>query len=155
MSHGTVDIDQTAAVRAAVDAGAGDLVRGLVEWLRIPSISGDPAHHDDVRRSADHFAQALRDTGFPTVEVWETAGLPAVFAEWPSDDPDAPTALVYGHHDVQPVTRWTSGSTRRSSPPSTANGCTHAAPPTTRDRSGSTCSACARTSRRPAAPARP
>ena len=47
---------------------------------------------------------ALRDTGFPTVEVWETDGLPAVFAEWPSDDPDAPTALVYGHHDVQPVT---------------------------------------------------
>ena len=50
MSHGTDDIDQTAAVRAAVDAGADDLVRGLVEWLRIPSISGDPAHHDDVRR---------------------------------------------------------------------------------------------------------
>ncbi len=104
MSSGTDTDDQTAAVREAVDAGADDLVRGLIEWLRIPSISGDPAHHDDVRRSAEHLAQALRDTGFPTVEVWETAGLPAVFAEWPSDDPAAPTALVYGHHDVQPVT---------------------------------------------------
>ncbi len=104
MSSGTDTSDQTTAVRAAVDAGADDLVRGLIEWLRIPSISGDPAHAEDVRRSADHLAQALRDTGFPTVEVWETAGLPAVFAEWPSDDPDAPTALVYGHHDVQPVT---------------------------------------------------
>jgi acetylornithine deacetylase/succinyl-diaminopimelate desuccinylase-like protein len=91
------------AVRAAVAAGAADMVEGLVEWLRIPSISGDPVHHDDVRRSAGHLAQALRDLGFPTVEVWETAGLPAVFAEWPSDDADAPTALVYGHHDVQPV----------------------------------------------------
>lgn len=92
------------AVRAAVEAGAEDLVRDLADWLRIPSISGDPVHHDDVRRSADHLAAALRETGFPTVEVWQTAGLPAVFAEWPSDDPDASTVLVYGHHDVQPVT---------------------------------------------------
>ncbi|HEU4910939.1 MAG TPA: dipeptidase [Actinomycetes bacterium] len=91
-------------VRGEVAAGAEQFVADLVEWLAIPSISGDPAHHDDVRRSAAHLAQALRDTGFPTVEVWETAGLPTVFAEWPSDDPGAPTALVYGHHDVQPVT---------------------------------------------------
>jgi hypothetical protein len=96
--------DTETAVRTAVAAGADDMVAGLVEWLRIPSISGDPDHHPDVRRSAEHLAQALRDTGFPTVEVWETAGLPTVFAEWPSDDADAPTALVYGHHDVQPVT---------------------------------------------------
>ena len=97
--NGTVE-----RVRAAVANGADDFVAELVEWLRIPSISGDPAHADEVRRSAEHLAQALRDTGFPTAEVWETAGLPAVFAEWPSDDPDAPTVVVYGHHDVQPVT---------------------------------------------------
>jgi acetylornithine deacetylase/succinyl-diaminopimelate desuccinylase-like protein len=30
-------------------------------------------------------------------------GLPAVYAEWRSTDADAPTVLVYGHHDVQPV----------------------------------------------------
>ncbi len=92
------------AVRGAVTDGSAAFVADLVEWLRIPSVSGDPAHHEDVRRSADHLADVLRRTGFPTVEVWETAGLPAVFAEWPSDDPEAPTALVYGHHDVQPVT---------------------------------------------------
>jgi acetylornithine deacetylase/succinyl-diaminopimelate desuccinylase-like protein len=96
--------DTGTTVRSAVAAGADEMVAGLVEWLRIPSISGDPDHHPDVRRSAEHLAQALRDTGFPTVEVWETAGLPTVFAEWPSDDPGAPAVLVYGHHDVQPVT---------------------------------------------------
>jgi acetylornithine deacetylase/succinyl-diaminopimelate desuccinylase-like protein len=75
----------------------------LKEWLAIPSISGDPAHHPDVRRSAEWLAAYLRDMGFPTVEVWETPGLPAVFAEWPATDPDAPSVVVYGHHDVQPV----------------------------------------------------
>jgi acetylornithine deacetylase/succinyl-diaminopimelate desuccinylase-like protein len=92
------------AVRAAVEAGAQEMVDGLVEWLRIPSISGDPDHHPDVRRSAEFLATRLRDLGFPTAEVWETTGLPSVFAEWPSDNADAPTVLVYGHHDVQPVT---------------------------------------------------
>lgn len=91
-------------VRRAVEEGSAAFVADLVEWLRIPSVSGDPAHHDDVRRSAEHLGQSLRDTGFPTVEIWETSGLPTVYAEWPSEDPDAPTALVYGHHDVQPVT---------------------------------------------------
>jgi acetylornithine deacetylase/succinyl-diaminopimelate desuccinylase-like protein len=75
----------------------------LKEWLAIPSISGDPAHRADVRRSAHWLASHLRGIGFPTVEIWETPGHPAVFAEWPAADPDAPSVVVYGHHDVQPV----------------------------------------------------
>ncbi len=75
----------------------------LDAWLRIPSISADPAHAPDVRRSAEWLAEAFRRDGFPTVEVWETPGAPAVFAEWPAAEPGAPVALVYGHHDVQPV----------------------------------------------------
>ncbi|MDP9396698.1 MAG: peptidase M20, partial [Actinomycetota bacterium] len=93
----------TEAVRAYVAGAGDDFVRDLTDWLRIPSISADPAHRDDVRRSAEWLAAALGRTGFPTVEVWETGGLPAVFAEWPADDPAAPTVVVYGHHDVQPV----------------------------------------------------
>jgi acetylornithine deacetylase/succinyl-diaminopimelate desuccinylase-like protein len=79
------------------------LLDDLDAWLRIPSISASPEHDAEVRRSADWLAARLRAAGFPTVEVWETGGHPAVFAEWVSDDPDAPVVSLYGHHDVQPV----------------------------------------------------
>ena len=69
---------------------------------RIPSISADPAHRDDVRRSAEHFAAAALAAGFRRAELIETAGHPAVYAERLADR-SLPTALVYGHHDVQPV----------------------------------------------------
>jgi acetylornithine deacetylase/succinyl-diaminopimelate desuccinylase-like protein len=91
------------SVRAYVAGHADAWLADLMQWLRIPSLSGDPARVADVRRSAEWLAGALRRTGFPVVEVWETMGHPTVFAEWPSGDPSAPTAVVYGHHDVQPV----------------------------------------------------
>jgi acetylornithine deacetylase/succinyl-diaminopimelate desuccinylase-like protein len=93
----------TSPEREYVYAHLDDLHADLDAWLRIPSISADPAHATDVAASAAWLAEALRRTGFPTVEVWPTPGAPAVYAEWPSADPDAPVALVYGHHDVQPV----------------------------------------------------
>ena len=73
-----------------------------MELLRIPSISAQPERAGDVRRSAEHLAQATRDAGFQRAEVLETSGLPAVYAER-LVDPALPTALIYGHHDVQPV----------------------------------------------------
>jgi acetylornithine deacetylase/succinyl-diaminopimelate desuccinylase-like protein len=99
-----MDID----VRDYIDAHGGEFFASLKQWLEIPSISADPAHAGDVRRSAHWLADHLLQTGFPTAEVWETGtaehpGLPAVFAHWPSAEPGAPTVLVYGHHDVQPV----------------------------------------------------
>ncbi|MCY9785633.1 dipeptidase [Nocardiopsis sp. EMB25] len=90
-------------VRGYIEAHRDEFLSSLKEWLAIPSISADPAHADDVRASARWLADHLTATGFPTVEVWRTPGLPAVYAEWPAADPDAPTVLVYGHHDVQPV----------------------------------------------------
>jgi acetylornithine deacetylase/succinyl-diaminopimelate desuccinylase-like protein len=91
------------SVRDFVTDHRQDLLADLDDWLRIPGISAQPEHHDDVRNSAEWFAEAARRTGFPTVEIWATAGMPTVFAEWPSDDENAPVVLVYGHHDVQPV----------------------------------------------------
>ncbi|QKV92684.1 M20/M25/M40 family metallo-hydrolase [Streptomyces sp. NA02950] len=102
MSH-TPDTDN--AVRAFVDGHGPAFLDELSEWLRIPSVSADPARADDVRRSAQWLAAHLTATGFPVAEIWETPGAPAVFAEWPSGDPTAPTVLVYGHHDVQPAAR--------------------------------------------------
>lgn len=96
----------TDPVRAFVEDHIADLHADLDAWLRIPSISTSPEHAADVRRGADWFADALRRTGFPVVEVVETgggAGHPAVLAHWPSEDANAPRVTLYGHHDVQPV----------------------------------------------------
>ncbi len=95
-------------VRDYVERQAAAFFGDLRQWLAIPSISADPAHHADVRASASWLASHLRSIGFPEVEIWETGsegspGLPAVFACWPADDPAAPAVCVYGHHDVQPV----------------------------------------------------
>src|SRR6266550_1590784 len=98
-----VGSEDVTAERTYVQDHVEDLHADLDQWLRIPSISADPARADDIRRSADWLAAAFRRTGFPTVEVWEAGGAPAVFAEWPAGDPAAPTVVVYGHHDVQPV----------------------------------------------------
>jgi acetylornithine deacetylase/succinyl-diaminopimelate desuccinylase-like protein len=94
----------TSGTREYIDAHRPDLLADLDQWLRIPGISAQPERHGDVRRSAEWFADAARRAGFPTVEIWDDGPwLPAIYAEWPSAEPDAPTVLVYGHHDVQPV----------------------------------------------------
>jgi len=85
-----------------VDAARPEILASLVEWLRIPAISADPAHADDVRASADWCAARMRGVGLEHVELLETAGHPSVYGDW-LHAPDAPTVLVYGHHDVQPV----------------------------------------------------
>jgi acetylornithine deacetylase/succinyl-diaminopimelate desuccinylase-like protein len=95
-------------VRDYIDSNAREFFDQLKAWLAIPSISADPGHHGDVRSSAQWLAGHLTATGFPAVEIWDTGpasspGQPAVFAHWPAADPSAPTVLVYGHHDVQPV----------------------------------------------------
>ena len=90
-------------VRDFIAANEAEFSQALRDWLSIPSVSADPARHGDVRKSAQWLAGYLKATGFPAAEIWETDGLPAVYAHWPAADPDAPRVLVYGHHDVQPA----------------------------------------------------
>ena len=73
----------------------------LKEWLRIPSISTDPAYKAHVRDAAEWLAAQLRDIGTERVELMATDGHPIVYAEHFVSG-DLPTVLVYGHYDVQP-----------------------------------------------------
>ena len=52
----------------------------LLDMLRIPSISADPAYTEDVKRNAEFVAESLRKAGADTVEVCPTEGHPIVFA---------------------------------------------------------------------------
>ena len=79
-----------------------DFIEDLKQFLRIPSVSTESRHNGDMRRGAEFVAENLRRAGLQRVEILPTAGHPAVYAEW-LDAPGKPTALVYGHYDVQPV----------------------------------------------------
>jgi acetylornithine deacetylase/succinyl-diaminopimelate desuccinylase-like protein len=74
----------------------------LFEWLRIPSISADSRHKQDVRKAAEFLRERLVNAGVDKVEICETKGHPIVYAE-KIVDPSKPTVLVYGHYDVQPA----------------------------------------------------
>lgn len=74
----------------------------LFDLLRIPSISALPEHKSDMLHCAEHYAALLLKSGADTAEIHPTKGHPVVFAE-KKVDPSLPTALIYGHYDVQPV----------------------------------------------------
>ncbi|HXN02959.1 MAG TPA: dipeptidase [Candidatus Dormibacteraeota bacterium] len=77
-------------------------LRELEDFLRIPSISSQPEHADDVRRAAGHLAEQYERIGLQHAQVIDTAGHPVVYADW-LKAPGKPTVLLYGHYDVQPV----------------------------------------------------
>lgn len=74
----------------------------IVDLLKIPSVSADPAYKQDVLRTADVVAEELKKAGANNVEICATAGYPIVYAD-KIIDPSLPTVLVYGHYDVQPA----------------------------------------------------
>jgi acetylornithine deacetylase/succinyl-diaminopimelate desuccinylase-like protein len=75
----------------------------LHELLRIPSLSGDPAHAGDVKRAAEWLASHLHALGVQNARAIPTAGHPVVYGEWLGAGKDKPTVLVYGHYDVVPA----------------------------------------------------
>lgn len=74
----------------------------LVDFVRLPSVSSQPNHADDVRRCAAWLGSHLKKIGLEKVKVIPTQRHPVVYAEWQHAQ-RLPTVLVYGHYDVQPT----------------------------------------------------
>jgi acetylornithine deacetylase/succinyl-diaminopimelate desuccinylase-like protein len=75
----------------------------LIDFLRIPSVSTQPAHDADTRKGAEWLADSMVAAGLNSVQIIKTARHPLVYADWLHAGPDAPTVLIYGHYDVQPA----------------------------------------------------
>ena len=81
-----------------------------MQWLRIPSVSSDSRHVEDVRHAADWLCEKFKRAGLSAESV-STDGHPMVIAETPPVQ-NAPVVVVYGHYDVQPpepLDQWITG----------------------------------------------
>ena len=102
-----------ADVLSAADRGFERSTARLCDFLRIPSVSTDPAFDHETRRCAEWLVAELRGLGF-MAEAARTIGHPMVVAHHPGVGPEAatrPRILYYGHYDVQPadpLELWTS-----------------------------------------------
>ncbi len=90
-----------AAIQTYLDEHADALLAELFELLKIPSVSASPDHAGDMARAAQWLADKLAAIGMKS-EVIATKGHPIVYGQSPKVE-GAPTVLVYGHYDVQPV----------------------------------------------------
>jgi acetylornithine deacetylase/succinyl-diaminopimelate desuccinylase-like protein len=89
---------QLEAVWAYVDEHADAMLEQLKTLVRQPSIS---AQDVGVKECADLLAGMMRADGIVT-QILPTPGQPVIVGKGEAV-PGAPTALVYGHYDVQPV----------------------------------------------------
>lgn len=90
------------SIKTYVQQHKDRFVNELIDLLKIPSISADPAYKQDVLNTAEAFKTRLLEAGCDQVEICETPGYPIVYGE-KIIDPTLPTVLVYGHYDVQPA----------------------------------------------------
>lgn len=75
----------------------------LKDLVAIPSISTLDENKPDVQRAAEWVAAQLRSIGMDNVQIMPTALHPVVYGEWLGAGKSAPTVMIYGHYDVQPV----------------------------------------------------
>lgn len=89
-------------VKEYIEKNRGRFQEELFSLIRIPSISSDPSHKNDMQECALRWKNLLLEIGVDMAEVMPTSANPVVFAS-KVIDPSAPTVLVYGHYDVMPV----------------------------------------------------
>ncbi|MFQ5413389.1 MAG: dipeptidase [Phycisphaerae bacterium] len=87
---------------AHIESNRDAHIERLRDFIRIPSVSTDPAHDADTRRGADWVRDLLAGCGI-ACDIVETQRHPCVIGDTGPVDGGGPTVLVYGHVDVQPV----------------------------------------------------
>jgi acetylornithine deacetylase/succinyl-diaminopimelate desuccinylase-like protein len=91
---------------AALERGFDQTLADLIELARIPSVSAPDFEPKHVERSAECVAALLERSGLDGVELLRIPGAhPYVVAEKRAARADAPSVLLYAHHDVQPPGR--------------------------------------------------
>ena len=89
-------------IKKYVEENKERMLDELFSLIRIPSVSAQPAHKEDMARCAERWKELLLQAGVDRAEVMPSRGNPMVYAER-TVDPDAKTVLVYGHYDVMPA----------------------------------------------------
>ena len=92
----------TTSVTEYYNSHRDQFLDGLLEFLRIPSVSTLPEHKGDIARAAAFLVDELKSAGLHNARLMEGEGNPIVSAEW-KGAPGRPTVLLYGHYDVQPA----------------------------------------------------
>ena len=94
-------MSQLDQVLSRIDADLDQSLDRLFDWLKIPSISTDPAFAGDCRKAAEWLKAELAALGVEA-SVRETGGHPVVMGHAKRNG-GAPHVMFYGHYDVQPV----------------------------------------------------
>ncbi|MDD3011870.1 MAG: dipeptidase [Bacteroidales bacterium] len=89
-------------IASYIEANKERFLEELFGLIRIPSISSQSEHKDDMYKAAAYWKQLMLDAGADQAEIMETEGNPVTYGE-KIIDPTLPTVLVYGHMDVMPV----------------------------------------------------
>lgn len=98
------------AVAATLVAQADAVRARLDQFVRLPSVSTDPAYAGGMRGAQEFLLAWLREIGLQDVQALDGGGHPAIYGAW-TGAPGKPTLLIYGHYDVQPpdpVDEWLS-----------------------------------------------
>lgn len=89
-------------IKEYIEKNEARILEELFSLIRIPSVSAQPAHKQDMVRCAERWKELLLQAGVDRAEIMPSKGNPMVYAERMVDT-SAKTVLVYGHYDVMPA----------------------------------------------------